>query len=386
MKTRIMILAALALAVAAGPAVGQQITDSVQVHGFAGWGFGQTDGNAYQYGTEDGRYDNVNFSLNLNATLGERLMIAAQAEWVMEGSESATDLDYVFAQWRLSNSLFLRIGQVQQPFGIYTEIYDVGTLRPFLALPQGVYGPSGFVAESYLGGGLTGEYFADSNWSIAYDVYIGQLKTPMGHWVMDFDWQTGLPVDRDSTFDLSEVIGGRVVFGTPVDGLAFGLSFYSGVPQGFEAGGDGFVMDGRRTIVGLQAEFNNDVWWVRSEWVTVAKGSSSIDGAEITSDAAYLEVAYKLTPHWQFAGRYDWQDNSFGAGFDYGPEFESLNLHKDLGFAINYWFSPNLVIKTEYHKVEGNRFAAPEWANFWQIYEGIDDSTNLYQIGAQFSF
>ncbi len=34
MKTRIMILAALALAVAAGPAVGQQITDSVQVHGF----------------------------------------------------------------------------------------------------------------------------------------------------------------------------------------------------------------------------------------------------------------------------------------------------------------------------------------------------------------
>ena len=50
MKTRIMILAALALAVAVGPAVGQQLTDNIQIHGFAGWGYGQTDGNTYSTG------------------------------------------------------------------------------------------------------------------------------------------------------------------------------------------------------------------------------------------------------------------------------------------------------------------------------------------------
>lgn len=86
------------------------------------------------------------------------------------------------------------------------------------------------------------------------------------------------------------------------------------------------------------------------------------------------------------AGRYDWQDNVFGAGFDCGPEVASLNEHKDVAFALNYWFSPNLVIKTEYHRVEGNRFASPNWDNFWQIFFGIEDQTSLFQIGAQFSF
>ena len=37
------------------------------------------------------------------------------------------------------------------PFGNYTEIYDVGTLRPFYHLPQATYGPTGQIAESYDG-------------------------------------------------------------------------------------------------------------------------------------------------------------------------------------------------------------------------------------------
>ena len=73
-------------------------------------------------------------------------------------------------------------------------------------------------------------------------------------------------------------------------------------------------------------------------------------------------------------------------GFDYGPEFASLNSHKGMGIAVNYWFSPNLVIKTGYHRVEGNLFASPDWDNFWQIVYGINDQTDLFQIGTQFSF
>lgn len=96
-----------------------------------------------------------------------------------------------------------------------------------------------------------------------------------------------------------------------------------------------------------------DAWWIQSEYVTVAKGSTALAGAEITSDVAYLEVAYKLNPHSQIAGSYDWQDNKFGSG---------------LGLAVNYWFSPNLVIKTEYHNIEGGRFIAPGWNNFWQVF------------------
>jgi len=44
------------------------------------------------------------------------------------------------------------------------------------------------------------------------------------------------------------------------------------------------------------------------------------------------------------------------------------------------------VIKTEYHRGEGNRFASPDWDSFWQIFYGIDDQTSLFQTGAQFTF
>jgi hypothetical protein len=255
-----------------------------------------------------------------------------------------------------------------------------------LNLPQGIYGPSGFVAESYFGAGLTGDFFTSSNWTFSYDLYFGQLDTPMHHWVMNFDWQTGLPLERESEFNFTNVVGARLVVETPVTGLSFGSSLYSGDPEEVDEGSAGFAFQGRRTVVGLQAEFNNDVWWIRSEWVNIAKGSSSLDGAEVKSDAAYLEVAFKATEHWQLAALYDYQDNEFGGGFDYGPMFDSLNEHRDLGFAVNYWFSPNLVIKCEYHEVEGNRFASPNWDNFWQILNGIDQDTSLFQLGAQFSF
>ncbi len=64
----------------------------------------------------------------------------------------------------------------------------------------------------------------------------------------------------------------------------------------------------------------------------------------------------------------------------------SLNEHTDVALALSCRFSPNLVIKTGYHKVEGNRFASPSWDNFWELFYGIDDQTSLFQIGAQFTF
>lgn len=51
-----------------------------------------------------------------------------------------------------------------------------------------------------------------------------------------------------------------------------------------------------------------------------------------------------------------------------------------------YGFSPNFVIKAEYHSVDGNPFADPYFGSLWEILNGLDESTDLYQIGAQFSF
>ena len=146
-----------------------------QLHGFSSWGYGKTNGNLYLMGSDEGEYSNVASAISLSASPYENLAISSQVEWHIEGDEVEAELDYVFATLKVSDAFALNFGRVKHPFGIYTQIYDVGTLRPFFSLPQGIYGGSGFVAEGYNGVGISGASFGNS-WGLTYDVYGGAIN------------------------------------------------------------------------------------------------------------------------------------------------------------------------------------------------------------------
>ena len=55
----IAIVGLVILSVAAVPSRAQGLSDDVKIHGFGGWAYGVTDGNAYLLGTEDGSWDNA---------------------------------------------------------------------------------------------------------------------------------------------------------------------------------------------------------------------------------------------------------------------------------------------------------------------------------------
>ena len=60
--------------------------------------------------------------------------------------------------------------------------------------------------------------------------------------------------------------------------------------------------------------------------------------------------------------------------------------HTALGVGLNYWFNNNFVLKTAYHYTSGNRFALPD--EFHEaIAEGsLNEVTNYFMLGGQFSF
>ena len=127
-------LALLFLLGVAVPGWAQNLTDYVSIHGFGGWGFGRTDGNNYLFGAEDPDYDHAFFSLNISSQLAENVNAVAQLHWLADPLDDLdTDLDYMFVEWALDDALKLRFGRVKQPFGIYAEVFDVGTGA---ALPQ----------------------------------------------------------------------------------------------------------------------------------------------------------------------------------------------------------------------------------------------------------
>jgi hypothetical protein len=338
--------------------------DKIQVHGYGGWSFGRTTDNLntnfYLFAHARGDYFHNEFALNVTAPLNDRLTIVAQPFWHSghHANQTSSGIDYVFGEWKFADQVRLRVGNVKQPFGIYTEIFDVGTLRPFATAPQSIYGPGGMIGKSYSGMGLTGALFAERAWGIDYDVYGGGLETleedtPLQVLVQGTDTVgTTKALNFAGSRTFRDVIGGRVVFRTPFDGLSFGASSYTGTRPLTKLGQ---AKDWRRTTSGVHAELVTDAWSLRSE---LAKEK---DEANFTANGGYGEAAYRLTQHWQVAATYGTYnttlENVSAANIALAP---TLLDHKETAGGLNYWFSPNFVVKTSYSHVDGNRFSHPD--------------------------
>jgi len=377
-------LAVLLLVPRAGAAL--SFLDELEIHGFGGWAYGDTDGLKYAVGSSDGKYDNAEFALNVSARPAERLSIVAQVYFESDDSDANTnqdvELDYAFAEWFVSDALKIRMGRVKHPFGLYGEIFDVGTLRPFYLLPQSIYGPNGFTAKAYNGVGLTGNYTLGAGWGLQYDLYGGEIEGDFQvPGLLTTVEDLFLEPDVALGFTVKDTLGGRIIFSTPIDGLSVGASAY----RGDESVGLDIVGDATRTTYLGHVEYLTDRWTARAEW---GRLEHDVDFEE---EGGYLELAYMLTDHWQLAGRYDDWDLTF-------PNTNLANLpgivpqlmkHQETAFGVNYWFNPSFVVRLDVHQVDGNRFAfvdTPEQVLEALTTDSLDDQTQLIVLGAQFSF
>jgi len=173
MNRFVVIFAALALAalVAAPIPAGAFDVESIRIHGYGNWYYGQSDGNAY-LSDEDGDYDNAEFALSFAAQPFEKTTVHLQPFWEVTDAGVETTIDIGFGEYAFSDLLRVRAGLSRHPFGIYPEILEVGTLRPFMTLPSGLYSEgAGIVSENYKGVGISGEYFD-------VDLYIDPLHAP----------------------------------------------------------------------------------------------------------------------------------------------------------------------------------------------------------------
>jgi hypothetical protein len=350
-------------------ALAQKMEQTVQLHGFGSWAYGNTDGNAYLSGSHNGRYDDAAFALNVVANVRDRLRVVAQPELRDEEGETEVELDYAFAEWTFSDELKLRAGKVKLPFGISTEVFDVGTLRPFKELPQAIYGFLGIVGESYKGIGFTGRLALGHGWELSYDLYGGGQE--LEKYTAPEAVVLGEDVEEPSVFESSrDVVGGRVAFETPVLGLQVGASASTGQRDD----------EKRRTGLGVQAEYQSGHWSIRSEYAHNAVEN------EVDADGFYAEAAYRLDSHWQVAGQYGhFTSELSGAPEPAGP---SLLRHEEIAIGLNYWWSPDLVLKLSYHNVDGNRLAGPAPEDLAEsVTSGtLKERTNLLLVSAQFSF
>jgi hypothetical protein len=210
-------------------------------------------------------------------------------------------------------------------------------------------------------------------------------------------------VDSTFEFDISDVFGARLNLLLPVTGWTLGASAYVGNSQ---ASGLAAPISGDLTAYGIHSEYLTDRWSVRAEY-------AFLDADLAEQDTTYLELARRLGAHWQVGVR--WEDSEaipdfaglltmlplppglppsgFPPGLPPGtpilpPFVDRFFEHRDVVVGVNYWFAEAYVLKVNFHRVTGNRLAVPDSPEALQdLNRGIlDDSTDLVEIGFQFSF
>lgn len=375
-----------AVAMAYAPFSARASQESVQIHGFGGWGYGHIFGgdnpNSYQLGEEDGLYNNSYFALNVSASPYEKFSASVQNLWRTTDQGLEMDFDYAFAEWSFFDWLKLRIGKVKCPFGIYTEVYDVGTLRPFYSLPQAIYGTPSLVTESYYGLGFTGSYFFPGGWGMQYDVYGGDLFLKAYVAQSPFDpenFETLIP-------RLHEMMGARTIVHTPLPGLGMGISLYTGDADfSMDAGPFGTfdIAEGRHVAYMVHTEYLTDVFSIRAEYEYLLKPSGD---QNIELWGYYVEAAYRFLDHWQAAILFDQQKVEI-VSEDIPLPYLYPTEHQEWVLGMNYWFNPNFVLKAAYHRVDGNLFAQPTdlFASLFGDSE-LEEITHYFVFGSQFSF
>jgi hypothetical protein len=363
-----------------------QAPQRFSVSGFGGYAFGDTNNdNSYGYlASRDGDWTNSNVGLNLALMPTRKLTLRSQGSWAHDLRDSNFALDYAFAEWKQSPKLKLRAGKAPVPFGIYTEIYDVGTLRPFYLLPQFYAGPLGLIPKAYLGAGLTGIASLGDAWELQYDAFGGEIRFEefSVDTVSGFDQATGMPTISSSSAQIvgREMIGGRLVLAAPVKGLDVGGTvFYSNdVKQKL---GDGplqpYSVTDNATFLNARAQYQRGAFAARAEWF-----GALADAADVKS--YYLESSYKIARHWQVAAQYENSRIVLPAGDTSVPD--PLRHHESVGLGLNYWVSPKLVVKLNGYRLEGNMITRPQAAGLRAVLGTIDESTTAVVAGVQFSF
>jgi len=352
------------------------------LQGFGGWAYGKTDNDNF-FGSSaapEGVWNNYYFALNVGAKPMDKLSIRAQAFWGDDLRGQRTNLDYVFAEYAQSSSLKLRVGKVLVPFGLYSETYDVGTLRPFYLLPQFYAGSFGLIPKAYLGAGVTGAPRLSDNWELQYDAFGGAIEFEPFFLdrITGIDPGTGLPQFTRTREQLlgSEMVGGRLLLVSPEHGLDFGGSV---IHLGSVDVPEGSPLDiTSANLYNVRAQYQKGPFAVRGEYFR--GNADSGEGIE----SYYGEASYRFLKYWQLALQYEHAEILLQEGDHSIPD--TLRTSKSWALALNFWVSPEFVLKLNGYAVDGNMLARPDNPGLAVVLGTIDKTTGVLMLGAQFSF
>jgi hypothetical protein len=189
----------------------------VEIHGFVSQGFFKTTANNYLGESERGSVDFTEVGLNFTKQLGENLRAGVQvfARDIGPLGNYAPQFDWYYLDYRFFDWLGVRAGRTKLPFGLYNETSDIDAARVPVLLPQSLYS---IQSRDYLlaqtGAELYGLVPLGGAGDLEYRLYGGTIFLNV----------TDVSSEERSRYQVPYLIGGRLMWQAPLEGLSLGGS------------------------------------------------------------------------------------------------------------------------------------------------------------------
>jgi hypothetical protein len=322
----------------------------LQVHGFVSQGYLLSTANDYLADSSRGSFDFSELGLNVTLPATDQLTLGAQIFSQKLGplGDYRAKLDWYYLDYHWRDWLGVRAGRVKLPFGLYNDVSDIDAARTAILLPQSVYPAQNrnfLLAQS--GGELYG--YSGLGWagSVDYRLYAGTIFLDAG----------SQPGGAYSVVDLNVpfVLGGRVMWGAPLEGLRVGgsvqylrldtdlLGKSAAAPVALRVPALLWVASTEYVWRDLLVAAEYSRWSVRVE----SSDPSSFPESSTTSERGYLLGTYRVTS-WLQAGSYY---SLFFPNVDRRTGRDALQ--HDVALTLRFDVNPYWLIKLEGHYMHG---------------------------------
>ncbi len=264
--------------------------------------------------------------------------------------EEDVKLDWAFYEHRFGDNTGIKIGKVQIPYGIFNEIRDVGTILPFYRPPFGYYSEGTFTSETLDGIVLNQSFFSSSDWNLTADIFFGEydsveVAVPL----------PGVPVEGPpvNVARNSDTIGYQIWLMSPYSDFRIGTGL---LRRRLVGDTSLFIAPGTKShflptwTFSVDAPFSRVV--VRGELQTTTSPLDSPIGViAVTFKNYYAQLGVRLTDKFWAWAQHDVK-NTYNSADALSARL--VNTYTDSAISLNFAFSPNIVLKAEYHETEAD--------------------------------
>ncbi|MCG3115823.1 MAG: hypothetical protein LLH30_09120 [Candidatus Manganitrophus sp. SA1] len=312
-----------------------QIGESnLSIHGYLTQAYANSSGGQIlgipQDGTTDYRTAALMFRYKMTAK--DTFVLQLNHERLGESplvEDHTVEMDWLYYQHQLRESVIIKIGKIPIPSGIYNEVMDVGTVLPFYRPPTQFYGEVAFSSET-VDGVAVSHALPLGAWELQTDVFAGE-------------WDFIYVIDGVVTPVRSKsALGAQFWLQTPIEGLRLGLGGNHTVDHDVPTVPPGHKQSQKDLHASLDADFEHFLFQAEyrksdskyhdfQDYYALAGARLGKFQFNVMAEIATLDLPTVVVP---------------------GLNFMDIKLHRDYAVGVNYKFRPDLVLKVEGHQVK----------------------------------